>query len=56
MTLQVGRWWRLLRAVSIHNISLCSGAVAADPGGAGARRDLGSTRTIETARWEGRGV
>jgi PAS domain S-box-containing protein len=52
MTLQVSRWWRLLRAISIHNIPLRSGSVAADTGGARDRWGPGRTHPIDTARWE----
>ena len=56
MTLQVSCWWRLLRAVSTHNISLRSGSVAADTGSARDRRGPRSTHAIDTARWEDRGA
>jgi hypothetical protein len=55
MTPQVSRGWHLWRAISTHNISLCSGSVAAETGSACDRRAAGDTQAIETARWEDRG-
>lgn len=55
MTLQVSRGWHRLRAIATHNISLCSGSVAAETGSTRDQRGPGDTRAIETARWEDEG-